>query len=54
MAIFADTKRRAFRTRAGAPGLDDGDHFALLAGGDPVGTGFQDFEINAVHGVNSV
>ena len=53
MTIFTNSQRRTFRTRTGAPGLDDGNEFTLLAGGDPIGAGFQDFEIDAIHGSNS-
>src|SRR5471032_1825368 len=50
-AVVADGQRGADRARTGTPGLDDGDQLAAVAGGDPVGAGFQYFEVDAVHAV---
>ena len=49
-AIVADGQQRADRTRAGAPGLDDGDELAAVTGVDPRGGGLEYFQVDAVHG----
>ena len=50
-AVVADGEGGADRARARSPGLDHGDQLAAVTGGDPCGRGLENFEVDAVHGI---